>query len=88
MVAPFMKRKGEKSLCISSEKMNETLHDAVNRTVLDGIYQFGVDIINDPLRTLAAHPVFVILVLLIPTLPFVLKNLFPEQKRVKLCNVE
>jgi hypothetical protein len=64
------------------KKMNETLHDAVNRTFLESVYNFGVDMVNNPLRTLAANPVFVILTFLIPALPFILKSLFPEQKRV------
>jgi hypothetical protein len=63
-----------------SSSMNETI--AANRTIVDGLYDFGIDMINDPLGTLKQNPVFVIIVTLLILMPFILKQVFPEYKKV------
>jgi hypothetical protein len=63
--------------------MKETT-TAANSTIIEGILEFGIDMVSDPVTILKRHPVFVIFVTLVLLMPTILKRVFPEYKKVNI----
>jgi hypothetical protein len=61
---------------------NQTISNQT--TILSDLVDFGTKLYLDPFHTILQNPVFVIILGMIFSMPYVIRVVFPEQKKVLL----